>query len=371
MKILHVIAALGSGGAEVFVKDLCISLKQQGHDIAIAHIDSARDQGGDIRFEDQFKAELVAEGIPVFEIGHATRRNPVKGGFRLRAILKQLRPDILHIHLGLGVLLKSFTFYRLPTVYTHHSIVFRFGKAMTWWFDRFVQTYVAICGKCHVMLEQKTSRPIVDIRNGISSRRVASVDPARSTGSFKIISVGSIREAKDYPTTIAIAARVKQLLKDNGRRLEFLIYGDGEGLEKLRDLTRQKGVDDIVHFLGLRTDIPERLAAADVLLMSSIYEGMPISLIEATHAGLPLIATNVGGCSEIVRHGENGYIFQPGDVEAGATSIVMLYENPELRRQFSVRSLEVAKEFSMLKVCALHIDLYENTMELFAKKADA
>jgi glycosyltransferase involved in cell wall biosynthesis len=366
MKILHIISALGSGGAEVFVKDLCIALKQQGHDVAIAYVDSAKDQGSDMGFEDRFKSELAEGGIPFFEIGRALRRNPLQGGRRVRTILDEVKPDILHIHLGLGILFKSFAFYAVPTVYTHHSIMFRFGKVMTWWFDRFVQTYVAICDKCHVMLEQKTARPIVDIRNGISSRRIAKSNPARGTGSFKIISVGSIREAKDYPTSIAIAARVKQLLPKNHRPIEFLIYGDGEGIEKLRDLARQKEVDDILHFKGLTTDIPERLAAADILLMSSIYEGMPISLIEAAHAGLPMIATDVGGCAEIVRDGENGFIFTPKDVEAGAQHILKLFESPDFCRSFSARSREIAQEFSMEKVSEKHLALYEKTLK--AKK---
>jgi glycosyltransferase involved in cell wall biosynthesis len=364
MNVLHVISALGSGGAEVFVKDLCLSLKQQGHEVSVAYVDSAADQGSDIGFESRFKAELAEAGITAYEIGRAFRRNPLGGGLRLRAILKQVKPDILHIHLGIGILFKSFAFYGVPTIYTHHSIKFRFGKLATWWFDRFAQTYVAICDKCHSMLEQKTARPIVDIRNGISSRRIAKPDPARGTGSFKIISVGSIREAKDYPTTIAIAARVKQMLPANSRPLEFLIYGDGKGIEHLRDLARQKGVDDILHFVGLVTDIPARLAAADILLMSSIYEGMPISLIEATHAGLPMIATDVGGCAEIVRHGENGFIFTPKDVEAGAGYILKLFESRDLCKQFSARSREIAHDFSMEEVSAKHLVLYENTLRV-------
>ena len=362
MKVLHIISALGSGGAEVFVKDLCITLKQQGHDVAIAYVDSAVDQGSDVGFETRFKAELAEADIPAFEIGRALRRNPLKGGLRLRAILNEVKPDILHIHLGFGILFKSFAFYKVPTIYTHHSIMFRFGRLMTWWFDRFVQTYVAICDKCHTMLEQKTARPIVDIRNGISSRRIAKPNPARGSGSFKIISVGSIREAKDYPTTIAIAVRIKELLPAKHRPLEFLIYGDGDGIEDLRDLARRKGVDDILKLLGLVTDIPERLAAADILLMSSIYEGMPISLIEAAHAGLPMIATDVGGCAEIVRNGENGFIFTPKDVEAGARHILKLFESPDLCRRFSERSREIAQDFSMEKVSAKHVALYERTL---------
>jgi glycosyltransferase involved in cell wall biosynthesis len=363
MKILHIISALGSGGAEVFVKDLSLALKQQGHDVSIAYVDSAQDQGSDIEFENRFKSELAEADIAFFEIGQTCRRNPLKGGLRLRAILQQVKPDILHIHLGLGILFKSLAFHPVPTIYTHHSIMFRFGKLMTWWFDRFVQTYVAICDKCHTMLKQKTTRPIVDIRNGISGRRIAKADPARGSGSFKIISVGSIREAKDYPTTIAIAARLKQLLRTQHRPIEFLIYGDGDGIDDLRDLARRTGVDDILHFKGLVTDIPERLAAADILLMTSIYEGMPISLIEATHAGLPMIATDVGGCAEIVRHGENGFIFSPKDVESGAAHILTLLESPSLCQQLSRRSRAIAQEFSMEKVSALHLSLYEKALQ--------
>jgi len=359
MRVLHVISALSGGGAEVFVKDLSTALIERKHVTAMAYISSAAEQGNSLEIERRFKDESAAAGMALYEIGHSCRRNPILGAIRLRRVIRDFKPTVLHVHLGLGIMYSSLAWNRLPTVYTHHSIKYKYGSALTWWFNRSVDAYVAICATCESMLSSKTSKPIVLIRNGISKRRVAAADTARGRGPFRVISVGRMRTVKNYTSVISIAEKLKRNHGLGPAEIEFLICGDGELLDELRQYSWQQGVEDIVHFVGGRTDVPELMAASNALLMTSIYEGMPITLIEAAHAGLPMIATAVGGIPEIVKHGINGFLYNTNDDETAADHVLTLMRDRGLWSTFSNAALETAVEFEMDRVASSHARLYE------------
>ena len=360
MRILHVISALAGGGAEVFAKDLSLALGQEDHVVAIAYISSATDQGNSPEIEENFKRELAAEGITLFELGHKTRRNPLLGAWRLAKAITSFKPDILHAHLGWALLCRSLLPLKLPTVYTHHNMIFKYGRALSAWFDLHVQHYVAICSICEVLLHQRTKRPVTLIRNGISMRRVAPRNPNRGAGPFKVISVGRISDQKNYASVIAIASILKERHGLTANDITFSVCGDGAGLEAMRATSQQHDVADIVTFLGGCADVPQRLAAADLLLMTSIYEGMPITLIEAANAGLPLLATDVGGCSEIVLNGQNGFLFEPDDNGAAAALVENIRRDPELRARLSQSSHTIAREFAMDIVTKKYIGVYQS-----------
>jgi glycosyltransferase involved in cell wall biosynthesis len=359
MRILHVISALAGGGAEIFVKDLALSCVEAGHDLAIAYISSAADQDNEPAIENQFKSDLAKARITLFEIGHAARKNPLQGAWRLREIIGQFQPDVLHIHLGQGLVFRTLMFKSVPTLYTHHNTIFKFGKTLTAIFDVFLDGYIAICKSCDVLLRKRTSRPVTLIRNGISERRVAPVNPSHGNGAFRVLSVGRISPQKNYRSVIRIAKYCK--LK-SGTPIQFQICGDGAEIEDLRAAARAAGVADEVHFLGGRPDVPDLMAASDMLLMTSIYEGMPITLIEAAHAGLPIVATDVGGCSEIVEHGANGFLFKPDEDKTAAEFVMQLQSNGALRKSTSARSLQIAEDFGMRRVTSQHLELYSSLL---------
>jgi glycosyltransferase involved in cell wall biosynthesis len=363
MRILHVISSFAGGGAEIFVKDLGISLVQSGHDVAIAYISSAKDQNNDMAIENQFKAELAKASVSVFEIGHASRRNPFLGAMQLRKIVNSFRPDVLHVHLGQGLLYRTLMLRNIPTLYTHHNTIFRFGRLLTKWFDVFIERYIAICKSCEDLLKQRTHRPIHLIRNGISARRVADKNPLRGNGVFKVLSVGRISAQKNYDAIIEIAKILAVQPQRKQRDIRFQICGDGADLEVLQKTANEAGVGKFVQFLGGRSDVPELMAEADVLLMTSIYEGMPITLIEAAHAGLPLIATDVGGCSEIVIDGANGYLFTPNDHQKAADLIAKVWTDKVLWRKLGLASEHKSAEFGMTHVTEQHIGLYRTTIK--------
>jgi glycosyltransferase involved in cell wall biosynthesis len=176
---------------------------------------------------------------------------------------------------------------------------------------------------------------------------------------FRVITVGRISEQKNYISLLAIAKLVKSKAYATPDKLLFQVCGDGAGLEDLRQLANELAVDDIVQFLGGRSDVPELMAQADLLLMTSLWEGLPITLIEAIHAGIPVISTDVGGCSEVVLHGQTGYLFAPNDNVTAAEHLCELWRDREKRLAMGLAAKTLATEFDMDTVCSKHVQVYQ------------
>lgn len=146
-------------------------------------------------------------------------------------------------------------------------------------------------------------------------------------------------------------------------RARFLIVGGGPEMPKLDALTRELGLSAHVTFAGMRSDVPELLAAMDVFVQpTSVVEGLPLAVTEAMAAGLPVVATDVGGVREAVKNGVNGFIVRPGDVSALAHALTALACHPSRRSEMGSRSRqlcdgEFSTELMAQRVAALYTDL--------------
>ena len=359
MRVLHVISALAPGGAEILVRDLSGVLVQRGVDVGIAYISSAGDLGSNPLFEQASAKSLNEAGIALFEVGHAARKNALLGAMRLRKILNSYRPDVLHVHLATGLLFHAFDVLKVPAAYTHHSMVFTFPPALFRLFDLKVSEYVAICDMCKLALESRTRRPVFLIRNAVSPTRVLPKRRSPVSKRFTVLSVGGITERKDYPTLIKVAARLNTLLPPSACKVKFQVAGDGAGIDEMRRLANEAGVSDMVTFLGARRDVPELMANADLLLMTSKNEGLPMTLIEGLHASLPLVATDVGGCSEVVKEGGNGFLTKPGDVEGIAECLIRVLSDKNLASSMARESRLLSAEFGIDVCVSKHLELYQ------------
>ena len=137
-----------------------------------------------------------------------------------------------------------------------------------------------------------------------------------------ILSVARYSQQKGLNYLIEAAARVPQAM--------FLLAGEGPERQSLELQANELGLHSRVLFLGYRNDIPDLLALCDLFVLPSVYEGMPIALIEAMGAGKPVIATDLPGCKELITHGENGWIIPAADSLTLADSIQMLLKIPWL-----------------------------------------
>jgi glycosyltransferase involved in cell wall biosynthesis len=139
----------------------------------------------------------------------------------------------------------------------------------------------------------------------------------------RVIMVANLRPEKAHEVLIDAAASLVATNPD----LEFRIVGDGPRLAELTDLAAARGVDRHVRFFGHRDDVAELLCDSDIFVLPSRSEAFPNGLIEAMAAGLPVVATAVGGIVELVQHGKNGLLIRPGDSRGLAHAIQQLIDD--------------------------------------------
>jgi glycosyltransferase involved in cell wall biosynthesis len=145
--------------------------------------------------------------------------------------------------------------------------------------------------------------------------------------------------------------------------LHLLVVGDGDLREELRDRVERQGLASRVHFLGARRDLGDLLAAIDLFVMPSLWEGLPLSMVLAMGAGLPVVATRVAGIPEVVRHGETGLLVPPADVPALGSALARLASDPTLRRTMGTAAAAfVHPRFGVDGYVAALTDLYDRLL---------
>lgn len=156
-----------------------------------------------------------------------------------------------------------------------------------------------------------------------------------------IVFVGRLVELKGVSFLLKAAASI---LKD-GVSVQFVLAGDGPLKERLIEEARVLGISEHVHFIGFRKDIPKILSITDILVVPSLWEGLPLTVLEAMFAGKAIIATRVGGIPEAITDGECGILICPRDVNAISDGILRLIKNPEKRKQLGDNAKQKAMQY--------------------------
>lgn len=368
MRIQFVLAEPAPGGVEILTRNLAAEFIRQGHSCHMTFISKASDDEAAQGFERAFCHSLGELGISYGILGRQVRKNPVLGAARLRAEVRAFKPDLLHTHLGYGLLFQAISLLRVPTVYTHHSVVTSFPQALFRVFDQFVDHYVAICKPVLEELRPWVKGPIEIIENGVPDTFRPRPDRTLRQNS-RLLSVGRLEERKDYPTLIEAVAQVATHLARQDREIRLSIAGDGEKQDALQALIDERGLHDRVEFLGARTDVPRLLSEADLLVNSSAVEGFPLALIEGAAAAVPIVATDVGGTSEIVRHGENGLIVPPRRPDLLAQAIIEALSSEARYAELVQAGRRLSDRFSLSACANAHLALYKRVLDARSRRA--
>ena len=178
---------------------------------------------------------------------------------------------------------------------------------------------------------------------------------------FLIIQVARLDYLKDHATAIRTMARVVH----HCPTARLLLVGEGPELSKIQQQLRASGLEKHVYLLGLRTDIARLLAAADMFLLTSISEGIPVTLLEAMAAGLPLVATRVGGVSEVIIDGETGLLAPAHDDAQLAEHVLCLARQNETRIRFGKAGVKRAEDkFSEQEMHAGYLRVYQEMLNV-------
>jgi glycosyltransferase involved in cell wall biosynthesis len=152
-----------------------------------------------------------------------------------------------------------------------------------------------------------------------------------STGDLVIGNVARLEEAKGQKFLIEAV----RILKERGLSIKCLIIGSGSLEKGLKEITQRNKLEDCIFFLGTRQDLPELFSAMDIFVFPSLWEGLPLALLSAMAAGLPVITTNAGGIKDIIVNGKNGIAVLTGDALSIADAVERIFRDAEMRKMLS------------------------------------
>jgi glycosyltransferase involved in cell wall biosynthesis len=292
---------------------------------------------------------------------------------RLIGEVRSERAAVFHAHLpwalrcGSGLVAAAVA--RVPAVLATQQLFAgigsRRGALRQWAVAVGVDRYIAVSAAMAKKLRETRffpSRKVVVIRNAVDSRRFPPEPDAglpRAIGGAParpvVLSLARLEPQKGLADLLQAAVHVPEAT--------FLVAGEGAERARLESLARTLGVDGRVTFLGYRDDIPRLLASCDLFVLPSLYEGLPISVLEAMAAGKPVVATAIAGTEEAVSGGETGLLVPPGDPPALAEAIRSVISDPRRAEQFGRAGRERAlREFSAEKMVREVTRLYEQVL---------
>ena len=282
-------------------------------------------------------ADLPSQGIKTAGLGMRRGVADPRALARLAKLLRDERPDVLHAHMVHANLLARLSrlVWRKPVVLcTIHSQYQgpRWRSAAYRVTDRLCDATTAVSRVAMTDAIRQgavTADRIGVVPNGIDLTRYDISAPTRARtrtalvldGDFVFMAVGRIAPAKDYPNLIRAFARLRKMRSS----VRLLIVGGGSQAEVQTHIDAER-LNGQVRLLGERPDVPDLMQAADALVMSSAWEGLPLVLLEAGASHLPVVATDVGGNREAVQDGVNGFLVPSGDPEALALGMMRLVD---------------------------------------------
>jgi glycosyltransferase involved in cell wall biosynthesis len=315
-------------------------------------------------------AELRGSGVGLLALKRRSRADLLPWR-ELDRQLRLRRIDVLHTHkFGSNVWGTAIgRLARVPVIIAHEHTWSYVGRPVRRILDRHLiarasDAFLAVSredGRRMVELEGIDPRDVLVVPNGIPPVPAAAKDIRRELGILPdapvIGAVGRLCKQK-APHLLLQAAGI---LVREFPHLVVLVVGDGPETARSTALADALGISDAVRFLGLRDDVPDILAAVDVAVMSSVWEGSPLSVMEYMGAGLPTVATAVGGVPDLISDGVHGRLVPPGEPAALAAAIAQLLHAPELAREMGRRARERQRSDFDLDVLVGRLErLYED-----------
>lgn len=305
--------------------------------------------------------ELSGAGIGFLSLQMRKGLADPRGWFHFHRWLATNKPDIVHAHMPHAAWFARWSHLFAPgskVVDTIHTSAIgtwgrQFGYRLS---DRLADKVTAVstaAADAYLSAGMVANRHILVVPNGIETWVWRPDRTIRDTirnnlglkDEFLWFAVGRLEPVKDYPTLLRAFAVVR-------RQVRLVIAGTGALELSLRQLAMELGIGDRVHFLGFTTDVCRWMQAADGFVLSSLWEGLPMGLLEAAACALPAVATDVAGTGEIILHERTGLLAAPGDVGGLAAAMTRLMRMPiEVREAMgNCARKSISEQFSMERV---------------------
>ncbi len=353
-KVLYVITKSNFGGAQRYVYELATALHQDGQSVAVA-------SGG----TGELTERLKVAGVPTYNVAGLGRDikaiADIKAFFSLISIMRSFRPDVVHLNSGkagaLGALAARLVGIQ-KIVFTAHGWSFleprtRLWKTLTW-----LGSYLtALCAHQVILVSDNdyAQMHMLGVQKKASVIHTAVSDYPRRTREearlalyseeevaahlhdLWLVTNAEINHNKNHTTAIDAVAEFNST---HSTKVFYTIIGDGDSLSNLKEQADLRGQNEYIHFKGYRADARQYLLAFDIFLLPSKKEGLPYAVLEAGLAGLPVVASNVGGIPEVIQDRVSGFLIHPDNHVSITDAIDYLLNNPDERNMFAVNLKE-------------------------------
>jgi len=340
--------SLGPGGAERLIVNSVLHGTQESFGYQVAYVLSS---------ESHLAPELARHGIPVHDLG-ARNDYDLRWLPRLRTLLRRERFDLVHSHLPYSAALGRLVVRSLPRagrprlVYTEHCDWARTAlpvRALNRLTIRDDSAIIAVSEAARAALPTAVRRRAAVVVHGIDPPAATTAAERAATkarlgagdGQVLALTVANLRPQKGYEILLEAARSIIA----RGLPVTFVAAGSGPLEGELRAIHERTGLGEAFRLLGHRDDVAQLLGAADLFVLASHYEGLPLALMEAMAAAKPVVTTSVGGIPDVVVDGHNGLLVPPARPDLLADAITALAKDPARRLALGTAARETSARF--------------------------
>lgn len=361
MKTLQVINHLDKGGgAEQFAHDISLFFLKEGNEVDVLNVYRSPNN--------QLLDSVAAAGARCLTLGE--KRISLSSFFKLRKLLKNGQYDIVHVHLFPALyycgLVKMLFRVETPIVYTEHSTKNRRRGSLLF---RIIDSVIYKQYNAIVCITEKVKESLCNhvcsinplvINNGVNIEKINKTDPCKvkellniPENAVLLVMIGRFVEGKDYETVFKAMQKLDSTY-------HFVCIGEGPKMNDCVASVKEKGLEDRVHFMGLRTDVIELVKGCDIAVLSTEHEGFSISMLEVMACSKPFIASSVPGICDLVA--ESSLLFPYRDYSELGRLIEKCAKNKDVYEEYSKRSYEFASRYDINNTAAKYYSVYESLL---------
>ncbi len=351
-KILLVIPTLEQGGGQKFVMDLAQKLDKNKFQVRVLVFYKKNNSVFDLFAEKNGIDTVYLDKQVGLDIGFFKQ---------VKKALKEYAPDVIHTNLDSLLYLLPFYKRKQIKIHTIHTLAEKeaIGLQRVVRFIAYKIVNVKPIGISDtvadsIAAEHGIPREAIDIvYNGVDCARYDL--PKKESSTINFVTVGTIYYVKNYDFLIDCFYNVCQKY-DN---LHLSILGDGILRQELENKIKKLDLVDKVTITGVVSDVEIYLSKADIYVATSLFEGLPLSMLEAMSAGLPIISTNVGGVKDIIRDGENGILVESGNENAYTKAMEQMISDSEKRLSYARKSKQLSKNYDIRQMVEGYEKIYQ------------
>lgn len=357
MYIMQFIPNFSYGGAEIMCANLADDLKKMGNKVAVVSLYNT---------ESSITERLKGENIPIFYLGKKKGLD-ISLFFKIFSLLKKEKPDVVHAHLYASkyVFFSAWLLGIKSKIYTIHSEAQKDGSTIDHFVNKFFFSFLNVIP---VALSSDLIKSIADVYgknakktkvvfNGIPLDRCLPIK-AYSEKARLFLHIGCFKEAKNHQMLIKAFVLAHKKQPD----IELFMYGDGLLKNKMEELVDANNANSYIHFCGITSNVYSVMSKFDVFLLPSLWEGLPMTLIEAMGTGLPIITTCVGGIPTMLKDKESA-VFSELNADDLADKICLLYNDVGLRKQLGINAQKRSLQFSSKTMASNYCEIYNSVLK--------